>query len=104
MHIVYTHENLTIVENARNFLLEHGIESELRNRFASGGMGELSPLQTWPEVWVQIPDYERARELITQLLASGEKPPWFCSHCGEQNDGSFEICWHCQQPPRNQQP
>jgi hypothetical protein len=26
-------------------------------------------------------------------------PEWSCNQCGEDNPGSFEICWHCGRPP-----
>lgn len=96
MKLLYTHENNIIVENARNILCENGIESELRNEFAAGGIGELSPMQTWPELWVEEAQYLRAKDVIQQLNNSEPSNHWVCAKCGEENAGTFEICWHCQ--------
>lgn len=52
MKKVFTHENRLIVFNLKNLLQEQGIECLVKNEFASGGVGDLSPFETWPELWV----------------------------------------------------
>ncbi len=96
MKIVYTHENKIIVENARNVLSVNGIESVLKNEYASGGIGELSAIDTWPEIWVETNDYETASGLIENLIKASSAPTWECESCKEVNGGAFEHCWNCQ--------
>ena len=95
MKLVYTHENLFLVENARNLLAEHGIASELRNEFAGGGMGELAVFDTWPEVWVAEADYASALRVIAPLLKPVAGKLWRCDQCGETNEPTFGSCWRC---------
>ncbi|MCP8899710.1 DUF2007 domain-containing protein [Gilvimarinus xylanilyticus] len=97
MKLVYTHENKLLVENTANLLRQKGIESTLENEFAAGAMGELSPLQTWPELWVNEGDYLHAKGIIAQLAETAMGAPWQCPACSEENDASFELCWSCQQ-------
>ena len=97
MKLIYTHENKILVENARNYLTEHGIKSVLRNEFAAGGLGDIAPIQAWPELWVlQDEDIPKALELIKVLSKDSEKSVWNCESCGEINEGNFELCWQCQ--------
>jgi hypothetical protein len=95
--MVYTNENRFFVANARNILESHGIDVFLRNEFASSAIGEVSPFDTWVEVWLRNDtDYERACSIIENSLSKEDEPPWLCSTCSEKNDASFEICWNCQ--------
>lgn len=96
MKLIYTNENKIIVENARNYLCEEGIDAVLRNEYSSGGMGELSPLETWPELWVVETDFMRAKATIDKLLCEPQGKAWICDHCNENNEPAFEICWSCQ--------
>ncbi|MFT4614739.1 MAG: hypothetical protein ACI9NT_001890 [Bacteroidia bacterium] len=99
MRKVFTHENRIIVGNARNILEDAGMDVILRNEFASGGMGETSPLETWPEVWVLEDErYEEAVEILQSALSDKAEPGWTCGGCGEQNGAAFEFCWSCQIP------
>lgn len=96
MKLLYTHENKIIVENARNCLRSVGIEPVIRNEFAAGGMGELSPIQTWPELWVDEASFSQATKVIEKLFGESDGSVWSCQRCGEQNEPAFEICWQCQ--------
>lgn len=96
MLLVYTHENKILVENARNLLRENGIDSTLKNEYAAGAMGDLSPIQTWPELWVADASYPKAKAIIHDLVNRPAGQAWHCPQCGEENDASFEVCWHCQ--------
>lgn len=77
-------------------LLEgHGIEVQLTGESLTGG---YSGVPAASEVRVLVPagseaaardviaDYERSRVTASQ---------WFCGQCGEHNDSTFEVCWHC---------
>lgn len=96
MKKVYTNENRFLVGNARNILEGEGIEVALRNEHASSAMGELSPFDTWMELWVvQDRDYDRACSVLDDALSDVAAPEWVCQPCGEANDASFELCWQC---------
>ena len=102
MKKVYTSENRFLVSNARNILEAQDISVTLRNEHASSAMGELSPLDTWMELWVvRERDYDRACAILEEALSESSAPPWSCSDCGESNDPSFELCWQCgcEAPP-----
>lgn len=96
MKLLYTHENKIIVENAKNYLEAHGVETILKNEYASGGMGELSPIETWPELWVTSVNYDAGKKIIDTLLNTPIGETWFCSVCGEKNEATFKLCWNCQ--------
>ena len=103
MKLVWTHMNYVLVENARNILEAAGIPSVVRNRFLSSGFGELSGIDSWPELWVlDEQDAIRAGEVLAGAgFGDGDaadQPGWTCSSCGESNDGTFGSCWHCGAP------
>jgi hypothetical protein len=93
--LVYTHENLLLVSNARGLLEAAGIDTVVRNEYAGGGRGELPVFETWPELWVEDADAERAAEILRQLGADHAREEWCCDRCGESNPALFESCWHC---------
>ena len=95
MKKIYTHENRLLVFNLKNLLQEQGIECMVKNEFASGGVGDLAPFETWPELWVvDEGDYESA-ELVVAQLEQKDGADVFCPHCGEGNGSQFRICWKC---------
>jgi len=95
--LIYTNENRFLVGNAKNIVENSGIEVVVKNEYAPGGVGELSPLDTWPELWVRNDsDYESAISLIESVVSPEGAKEWRCSHCNEFNDASFEYCWKCQ--------
>ena len=68
----------------------------LRNEYASGAMGELAPIDVWPEIWVlRDRDYDRAKLVIEQLHADLQEADWECGQCGRFSPASFDWCWHC---------
>jgi len=97
LKLVYRHENRLFVGNVKNILEHEGIVTILRNEFASGGVGELSFLDSWPELWVMDDtDYDAARKIIASMSEPKTGKDWVCPTCNETNDPSFEICWKCQ--------
>jgi hypothetical protein len=100
MKKIYSHHDRFMVWQAKNRLDEKGIPCFIKNEFSSGGVGELSPLDSQPEVWITDDEWQSKAE---QLVADLDAPPlgqkWHCGRCGEQNDGSFELCWQCGQDP-----
>lgn len=97
MKLIYTNENRFIVSNVQNIIQNAGIDIILKNEFAAGGAGDLSPFDTWLELWVtEDSDYPKAMKIITDMEHSDDSHDWFCHKCQEKNSASFEICWKCQ--------
>lgn len=98
MKKVFTSENNFVVHNAKNLIEAQGIEVFIKNEFAQGAVGEISTVDSWPEVWVlEDADFDRATAIIEPLQSHSQGAEWVCQNCSELNDPSFEICWNCQQ-------
>jgi Putative prokaryotic signal transducing protein len=50
---VFRAASLLQVAHARNVLIAAGIDSELRNQYLAGALGDLPMLETWPQLWVE---------------------------------------------------
>jgi hypothetical protein len=97
MKLIYTHENRFLVNNARNLVERAGIAVVLRNEYAVGGAGDLSPFDTWLELWIEHDsDYVRALQVLQDANGSDDATPWTCSNCHELNAAAFDFCWYCQ--------
>lgn len=95
MKLLYTHPNRMIVENMKNIVEREGIEVELQNEFSGGGIGELAPIDAWPELWlVDEKDFDKANKLLDEVKKESDTE-WVCGRCGEKNAGNFEVCWNC---------
>jgi hypothetical protein len=98
MKKVYSHDDRFMVWQFKQRLDEKGIPCFIKNEFASGAMGELSPLDSLPEVWIGDDEWLPAvNKLVAELDALPEQKNWNCHACGEDNAGSFELCWQCGQ-------
>ncbi|TXS89539.1 DUF2007 domain-containing protein [Parahaliea maris] len=96
MKQVYAHPQLMMVSQMRSLLDQAGIASQIRNEYAAGAAGELAPIDTWPELWVERDaDTPRAKDLIAELLTRQDQPDWHCKHCGNDSPASFDFCWQC---------
>lgn len=98
MKLIYTSEDRFIVWGVKNALELAGYNCHIRNEFAAGGMGDIAPIDTWPEVWLDNDEYyEVALDYIESsiLKSTSAGHDWTCKHCGEINDASFEFCWNC---------
>lgn len=97
MKRVYTGQVLALVENMKNVLKMHHIESQIRNRHLSTAVGEIPPHEAWPQLWVADHDFEQARKIVEDA----EKDPpeskevFICPKCGEEVEGQFFECWNC---------
>jgi hypothetical protein len=101
MKLVFTHPNQFALIHVRHLLETQGIRCKVQNEFASGAVGELAPIDTWPELWVtENEDEPRARALIEESEVRADAADWHCGHCGEVNAGSFDVCWACGNEPR----
>ena len=96
MKLVYTHPNHIVVAQARSSIELAGIKCTLRNEYASGAIGELAPIDVWPELWVANDrDFERATLLLERSHAAIQEADWMCEQCGSASPATFELCWHC---------
>lgn len=98
MRKIFSAENITTVSLVKDILASHGIPTVIRNRFLGAAMGELPPIECWPELWLIDEDmYGECRRLIDEFLHAdeGELVPWCCPVCGEEIDGQFNQCWRC---------
>lgn len=65
---------------------------------ASSVAGEIPVDAALPQVWVDNPAQAPfARSIIDEFLrksstAGGVR---YCENCGEENPGTFELCWNC---------
>lgn len=84
-----------LVFNIKNMLEAADIVVELRNEYASGGVGELSFVDVWPELWVGFEDVARAKQII-EVFQGMDSYDWVCA-CGEINGSAFHSCWSCRQ-------
>jgi hypothetical protein len=96
MKLVYTHPNSIVVAQARSSIELAGIKCLLRNEYASGAIGELAPIDAWPELWVENDrDFERAKLLLEKSHAAIQEADWNCEQCGSVSPATFDFCWHC---------
>lgn len=97
MKLIYTHENRFLVNNMQNIMQNAGIEVSLKNEYIAGGAGDLSPFDTWLELWVvDDKNYTQALQIIKEAQTIDNEHDWFCPQCHEKNNAVFEICWQCQ--------
>jgi hypothetical protein len=86
-----------MVFQIKQLLEDKGIPCFVKNEFAIGAMGELSPMDVLPEVWIN--DYEwldKANQFINEFtLQPTSNESWVCNACQESNASNFEICWQC---------
>jgi len=94
---VYTAETLVQVVHVQNLLAANGIAAELRNARLAGAVGEIPFLETWPQLWVDEQQYDRANQVIERNLREPAEPreSWTCPDCGERIEGQFTECWSC---------
>lgn len=95
MQKVYTAQTLLQVTHLKNLLETANIPCELRNEYAAGGVGELSFVDAWPELWVNYEDTQLAKNIISGFEHSGSEAEWSCQ-CGESNGAAFASCWSCK--------
>lgn len=100
MQKIHVAESLLDIHLLRDQLGALGIETAIRNQYAMGAVGDLAPVDCWPELWV-LDDYQAARaseavkRLLNQLQRDQLRGDWCCSRCGEHNGAAFDCCWNC---------
>ncbi|HEY6621053.1 MAG TPA: DUF2007 domain-containing protein [Steroidobacteraceae bacterium] len=95
MKRVFRAASLLQVAHARNVLTAAGIDSELRNQYLAGALGDLPMLETWPQVWVENALESAALRALQNAATAPTGAPWVCSQCGEELEPQFTTCWRC---------
>ncbi|HEY2465019.1 MAG TPA: DUF2007 domain-containing protein [Steroidobacteraceae bacterium] len=95
MKRVFRAASLLQVAHARNVLIAAGIDSELRNQYLAGALGDLPMLETWPQLLVEDELEAAALRALEQAAAAPTGAPWVCTQCGEQLEPQFTTCWRC---------
>ena len=96
---VYSSPNIAMVGHFKNVLEMNGIACDIHGEFRGAGLGELPPIECWPELWVRnASELERAKEIIEEALQStnDEMEHWKCPSCDEEVEGQFAVCWNCE--------
>jgi hypothetical protein len=93
---VHSAANLAEAQLIADLLARHGIEATVLNANASSIAGELPIDSALPQVWVANPaQAANARQAIETFIHARPGPPVACPRCGEENPGSFDLCWSC---------
>lgn len=97
MEKVYSSENLIMAGHVKSLLESNGIVCIIKNQNLASGVGELPPVECWPEVWViNDENYDEAMNLVNSVISDNpsKRPQWKCT-CGETIEGQFSACWRC---------
>ena len=97
MKRVYSAEYGLMTEHIKDILQEEGINCVMKNLNLAGAVGEIPPIECWPEVWIlEDEDYDRASSIVEDLIKDSDeyRSSWVCQ-CGEKIEGQFTACWSC---------
>lgn len=98
MKKLYSAQDPLMIGHLKNVLESQGIDCVIKNTYLAGAVGELPPIECWPELWVvDDAEYSVAEEVLAKALAplGSVKRPWKCKRCGEIIEGQFSECWNC---------
>ena len=99
---VFENFELAIVGQVQSLLEAHGIETYLKNQYASGALGELPFVEICPQLYVlRERDVAEANRLIRELSfdeGEGDGEAWTCTACGAEVDPELGACWKCSTP------
>jgi len=95
MKTVYSASNTSFVSIFQNILEGHGIRCWIKNEFLSAGIGELPPIECWPQLCVDDDDFSEAKRIVSEALSVEVMTAWNCDTCGEAIEGQFTECWKC---------
>lgn len=98
MKRIFSEPTPLFIHQIKDLLEEKGITAIIKNEFLSGGVGELPPIEVWPELWIiNKEDKEPAKKIVNEFIQSTKSNPqeWICASCGERIEGHFNVCWNC---------
>ena len=99
MKKLYSAQDPLMIGHLKNVLESQGIDCVVKNTYLAGAVGELPPIECWPELWVvDDAEYPVAAEVLEKALAplGSVKRPWQCTKCGEEVEGQCTECWNCE--------
>ena len=97
MKKIYSTEDNMMAGHIKSILQMEGIDCLIKNQHLSSAMGEIPPIECWPEIWIHSDeDYDRAMKIVTSAFTPKvtDLKPWRC-HCGEEIEAQFTACWQC---------
>jgi len=100
MKQVYSTDNRIEAMNYKNVIENSGIEVTIKNEYSAGGTVPVQNL--WLELWVDANDYDQAVKALDNINTEIKADDWTCTSCNEKNDSTFQVCWNCQTPDKNQ--
>lgn len=96
---VFEDFDIALVGHYQSVLESNGIATFMKNRFGTGGTGELPFVEVVPQLWVlNDADEKRALAMISELKEPAETPQreeWVCPECGTVLEAAFTHCWKC---------
>jgi hypothetical protein len=98
MKKLYSAQDLLMLGHLKSVLEARGIHCVLRNLHLTAAMGQLPPIECWPELWVwEDKQYAEAQTIVTRAFAplKSVKKSWKCRGCDEVIEGQFLECWNC---------
>jgi uncharacterized paraquat-inducible protein A len=97
MHRIYSANNLQEAYLIQGMLAGAGIETQILNEYAQGGLGEIPFTQAYPEIWLlNESDSMNAQKIIKQFEQNNTRTgKLLCKNCHESNPDTFETCWRC---------
>ena len=95
MKRIFRAASLVEVAHVRNLLLTAGIQSELRNQYSAGALGDLPMFETWPQLLVDDDDESAALRVLARAAVPASGDAWTCPACGERLEPQFTSCWRC---------
>ena len=105
MQRFFRHHDRFHVYQVKSILDEAGIPCFVKNELVQGAIGEIPPMDSEPEIWLQDDEWQpKAQRVIKRFyeeqaeISSDNKNDWACLHCGQMNEYQFAICWQCQNP------
>lgn len=101
MKRIYTSDNVVVLHSVKNVLALNGIDSFVKNEH-TGPVGAWHGIgNSFHELWILNDlDFDKASAIIEKQVENPTPAqPWTCAMCGENNGGSFEVCWKCQSVP-----
>lgn len=97
MKKLYSTDDRVKAGHIQSILEEQGIRCMIKNQNLAGAIGELPPIECWPEIWIiDDEEFDHAQDLIYLYTSPLIKhtSDWKCT-CGEMIEGQFLSCWNC---------
>jgi hypothetical protein len=97
MKRIFVAVNRTDAYLLRDRLAHAGIATHVFNEHAQSIVGDVPPDVAQPQVWLDDDaDLERAHAVLRDYRAERARTgELHCTHCGEDNPATFDLCWKC---------